>query len=266
MRSLLVAAVALAAFATSGTAAEPLPPVLQAKYQANCSDCDCASPGCTGKCGAACGGCQSCQGACGACSVPGCQGCRFGRHCGHCGGLFGFGGCIDGSCEGGCFNTCNMPPHYAYFPADHGNYYFRPYNYHRIATHQQFVMTYGGNPRHPYANEVFDRVYETIGEELLEEAVEDALERPAPIPMQAPIPTPAVPPTASPFGDDAPLPPVTTPDRDARAKMPARVSPAPVSVAQFVRVPAPRLQSIEPVGDHAVTGGAVKVQFVTPAE
>lgn len=167
---------------------------------------------------------------------------------------------MDGSCEGGCFNTCNMPPHYAYFPADHGNYYFRPYNYHRIANHQQFVMTYGGNPRHPYANDVFDRVYQTVGEELLEEAVEDALERPAPIPLPVPVPTPA-PPTASPFGDDAPLPPVTTPDRDTRAKMPARVS-----VAQFVRVPAPRQKSTEPVSDSVVNGGAVKVQFVTPVE
>ena len=55
--------------------------------------------------------------------------------------------------------TGDMPPHYAYPPANHGYYYFRPYNYISILDHQQRALSMGGDPRAPYANKVFERVY-----------------------------------------------------------------------------------------------------------
>ncbi len=87
------------------------------------------------------------------------------------------GGCASSSCGCGgghngeyladCFNTCNMPPHYRYFPQSHGNYYFRPYHYLTILHQQDAVRRYGGDPRHPYDNSFFEALYEQVesGEE-----------------------------------------------------------------------------------------------------
>jgi hypothetical protein len=59
-----------------------------------------------------------------------------------------------------CLNsTCDMPPHYPYFPPMHGYYYFRPYHHSHLASQQDFVASWGGDPRNPYANEIFQRVY-----------------------------------------------------------------------------------------------------------
>jgi hypothetical protein len=52
-----------------------------------------------------------------------------------------------------------MHQHHAYFPPLHGYYYFRPYHHSHIPTHQQRVATWGEDPRHPYANKIFQRVY-----------------------------------------------------------------------------------------------------------
>ena len=57
----------------------------------------------------------------------------------------------------------NMIPHYHYFSAEHGYYYFQPYNVTRVAMQQAFATRYGGDARHPYSNEVFKRVYEIYG-------------------------------------------------------------------------------------------------------
>lgn len=53
----------------------------------------------------------------------------------------------------------NMIPHYHYFSGEHGYYYFKPYNVTRVAMQQAFAASYGGDPRHPYSRDVFDRVY-----------------------------------------------------------------------------------------------------------
>ena len=55
-----------------------------------------------------------------------------------------------------------MPPHYMYFPQNHGNYYFRPYNYHTILHQQQSVGRYGGDRRNPYDNSLFEQLYEEV--------------------------------------------------------------------------------------------------------
>jgi len=52
-----------------------------------------------------------------------------------------------------------MFQHYPYYPSMHGYYYFRPYHQSHLARQQAFVMRFGGDPRHPYANEVFGQVY-----------------------------------------------------------------------------------------------------------
>ncbi|MDZ7619779.1 MAG: hypothetical protein U1E05_22500 [Patescibacteria group bacterium] len=57
-------------------------------------------------------------------------------------------------------STCNMPPHYAYFPAMHGYYYFRPYNHSHVATQQTYARMWGEDPANPYGNRIFQTVYE----------------------------------------------------------------------------------------------------------
>jgi hypothetical protein len=69
--------------------------------------------------------------------------------CGTCGPLCG------GTCAG-----CNMGQHHFYFPPLHGYYYFRPYHHSHVRRQQMLVQSWGGNPAHPYANEVFEAVYQ----------------------------------------------------------------------------------------------------------
>jgi hypothetical protein len=54
---------------------------------------------------------------------------------------------------------CNEIQHYDYYPAMHGYYYFAPYNAIQVPFQQAFVARFGGDPRAPYADGVFQRVY-----------------------------------------------------------------------------------------------------------
>lgn len=54
----------------------------------------------------------------------------------------------------------DMTQHIPYIAHPHNFYYFRPYNYFHIPKHQAEVAYYGGNPKHPYANRLFERVYD----------------------------------------------------------------------------------------------------------
>jgi hypothetical protein len=83
-----------------------------------------------------------------ACCDTGCCGRRGSDSC------CGHAGCRGEHC------WCNMPQHHFYYPAMHGYYYFRPYHHSHISLHQHRVAGWGGNPKNPYANEVFQRVYE----------------------------------------------------------------------------------------------------------
>ena len=56
--------------------------------------------------------------------------------------------------------TGDMYPHYAYFPQDHGTYYFRPYNYTNVLEQQAQIMSMGGDPLNPYSVSMFDDIYE----------------------------------------------------------------------------------------------------------
>ena len=53
-----------------------------------------------------------------------------------------------------------MTQHLAYPPACHGWYYFRPYNVRQLPEIQQMTMSWGGDPRNPYADDIFQRVYD----------------------------------------------------------------------------------------------------------
>jgi hypothetical protein len=61
-----------------------------------------------------------------------------------------------------------MYQHYPYPPALGGYYYFRPYHIATVPVQQRFVTRWGGDPRNPYSNYVFDRVYSEIEVERAE--------------------------------------------------------------------------------------------------
>jgi hypothetical protein len=52
-----------------------------------------------------------------------------------------------------------MPGHYAYPPAYHGYYYFRPYNYAHVLRDRDVVLRLQGDPLAPYATEMFKDIY-----------------------------------------------------------------------------------------------------------
>jgi len=53
----------------------------------------------------------------------------------------------------------DLYPHTPYVAHPHFYYYFRPYNWYHIPAQQESVMSYGGDPRHPYANREFQEIY-----------------------------------------------------------------------------------------------------------
>ncbi len=71
-----------------------------------------------------------------------------------------------------------MFPHYPYFPPMHGYYYFRPYHHSHIARHQSLVAGWGGDPRNPYSNAIFQAVYAAS-----DSGQTEALAIPTPVPL-----------------------------------------------------------------------------------
>ena len=59
--------------------------------------------------------------------------------------------------------TGDMYPHFPYRPRYGGYYYFRPYNYMNIYTHQSQIINMGGDPRNPYSVSMFGPIYEEFG-------------------------------------------------------------------------------------------------------
>jgi len=49
-----------------------------------------------------------------------------------------------------------------YWPAEHGYYYFRPYNMVHVKDQREIARSWGEDPRNPYDHKVFDRVYEAL--------------------------------------------------------------------------------------------------------
>lgn len=126
------------------------------------------------------GWCHSCHGDCG-----------YGCGCG-CGDG-GHGCCL---CGIRLMSTCGLIPHYAYQPAYHGYYYFRPYNYSSIEQQKQLSVAMGGDARAPYATPMFKPVYESFAMTGYEERGLDVPKVPAkvgaaPLPMLESLLTPA---------------------------------------------------------------------------
>ncbi len=121
------------------------------------------------------------------------------------------------------FREADMPPHNAYILMEPDTYYFRPYNVVQVPQHQKMVTTWGGDIRHPYANELFERVYEAW------EAQKAMEEVPVPgegVPLNEILPLPEAPEDQSP--SDAPPTPPSAPSKRGQA------APAPQSQLEFV--------------------------------
>jgi hypothetical protein len=108
--------------------------------------------------------------------------------------------------------TCDMPQHHAYDSPMRGYYYFRPYNMVHVAQQQQAVMQWGGDPRNPYSNKVFEQVFEEFEKDqpTADPAEAEVGELPPSEEPAAPMPTePTIaPPEEEPAElEDAPLPP-----------------------------------------------------------
>ena len=85
--------------------------------------------------------------------------CSEGQHCLSPGCPSCFAGEDDDTKVCKLHSTCDLYPHYAYYPKFHGHYYFRPYSYTTIAEHQQFAACIGLDSRMPYSLENFNRTY-----------------------------------------------------------------------------------------------------------
>lgn len=76
--------------------------------------------------------------------------------------------------------TGDMPQHMAYCPGPHhGYYYFRPYHVMHVFAQQDMVVRWGGDPRHPYENSIFERVYGQLG--AVQPTPAEVVSQPAPI-------------------------------------------------------------------------------------
>jgi len=56
-----------------------------------------------------------------------------------------------------------MAQHTPFFGTTHGYYYFRPYHVMHVFSQQELATRWGGDPRNPYDNTMFDRIYEQLG-------------------------------------------------------------------------------------------------------
>ncbi len=147
----------------------------------------------------------------------GVRGCG-GPHCAQCRGSF---------CWDWWISPCDMVQHSPYYPAMHGNYYFRPYNAYRILQHQQAAVAWGEDPRNPYSNDVFRRVYAKMKEQG---AGPDVEEPPAPPKSELPASKPPAvkPPAAQPSAPMEPSPaPMGPPPPPMDVEEPTPVPPEP---------------------------------------
>jgi hypothetical protein len=59
-------------------------------------------------------------------------------------------------------SRCDMPLHIPYLAEPKFYYYFRPYQWFHIPVQQGDVQAFGGDPRHPYDNRIFQSVYQNL--------------------------------------------------------------------------------------------------------
>ncbi|MCE9604793.1 MAG: hypothetical protein K8U03_07825 [Planctomycetia bacterium] len=105
------------------------------------------------------GGAAPCDG--GQCGGGGCG-------IGGCCGLGALRGCCclggGGLCQSCCLRTTgDLVQHMPFFGTTHGYYYFRPYHVMHVFSQQELATRWGGDPRNPYDNTMFQRTYEAMG-------------------------------------------------------------------------------------------------------
>jgi hypothetical protein len=109
----------------------------------------------------------------------------------------------------------NLIQHMPYYPTGHGYYYFRPYNYQHVRYHQEQVTAWGGDPRNPMSNHVFDRVYAELEAERPDLYSDELPE----VPSLPPLPGGSSDEDSDEDDDEAPeLPPEDTGDRESRRR------------------------------------------------
>lgn len=111
--------------------------------------------------------------------APGCETTNWQGAAWGAGGWYGdCGPCNDRTCKeerdyyfskfhGPCRSTCDMPPHFPYYPEYHGYYYFRPYNWEHVWAHQALAPMLGESPYTPYATTAFQAIYAELPPEEL---------------------------------------------------------------------------------------------------
>ncbi len=133
--------------------------------------------------------------------------------------------CLDGNCRRHrCYwhewwhSPNDLIQHMPYYPSGHGYYYFRPYNYQHIRYHQEAVTVWGGDPRNPYDNHVFDAVYAELESER-PKAFDEELQE---VPDLPPLPGTG----SEEEGDDVPeLPKEDEDDDDRESRLRTNVIP-----------------------------------------
>ena len=94
-----------------------------------------------------------------------------GGECCGTGGACGGDACGCAPACGGCCcltNCClrspgDMVQHMPHFGTTHGYYYFRPYHVMHVFSQQELATRWGGDPRNPYDNTMFQTVYQQMG-------------------------------------------------------------------------------------------------------
>ena len=98
----------------------------------------------------------------GDCNGGDCGGCGIGRCCGLgslcCGCGLGHACCIR--------STGDLVQHTPFFGTTHGYYYFRPYHVMHVFSQQELATRWGGDPRNPYDNTIFQKTYEMMGVDI----------------------------------------------------------------------------------------------------
>ncbi|HWL07831.1 MAG TPA: hypothetical protein VNQ76_05485 [Planctomicrobium sp.] len=114
-------------------------------------------------------------------TTSGCQQCQQPRCC-HKGLL-----CRLHYCKQICHlhSTCDLYPHFAYFPEHHGYYYFRPYNYTTVLAHQSIAGRLGVDPANPYSVSLLNPILDHFAEKY--PAREDSYEQVLPQRVSLPL-------------------------------------------------------------------------------
>jgi hypothetical protein len=103
-----------------------------------------------------------------------------------------------------------------FFGTTHGYYYFRPYHVMHVFSQQELATRWGGDPRNPYDNTIFQRIYEQMGIEAKPEPkkgtptieVPTVPEQEYLVPGQAPTPVPTYTPATPTYVPGAPATPM----------------------------------------------------------